>query len=545
MTNLLSWPGWPAALTMLAVAFLLVLGGQAAWRFYQARLFLLRRATSRRPHIERVRVKGVTGELFARVSLLRLARDFRLRREIASNRLHIPGTIARTVARGGWPELVYGTRRATPEYVVLIDRRSFADHQARFVQEMVGRLKDQEVFLAQYFFNVDPRLCFPEDPEAPPLTLSQLAARHPDHRLLLFLEAPHFFDSESGQLSRWAKELESWREVAVLTPERVEHWRGWERALARLFFVAPATVNGLSTLVQRNREAVSQEAASAGGRAPFPAELRLRPGRWLDRNAPGETRVEGMIAALRRYLGKQGFFWLGACAVYPEIHWNLTLHLGSTLKSEDSRHLLTEGRLATLARLPWLRHGYMPDWLRRRLISGLSWKEEAQVRTAIQELLLAELKGAADGFHLEIARMHRRSIAYLAAPILRLLSRREPSHSPLRDYTFLTFMVGRWQRKLAVQVPMQLRARLATLAVALRAGGRRALQTGDGLQEIARLTQGILAVAPGSPKVRRFGRTLRQQLDDPGPLFFNTALLVVLLGTMVLLVLVFTLLARH
>ena len=39
-------------------------------------------------------------------------------------------------------------------------------------------------------------------------------------------------------------------------------------------------------------------------------------------------------------------------------------------RARDGQPLFTEERLLRLARLPWFRHGKMPDWLRLELIDG-------------------------------------------------------------------------------------------------------------------------------------------------------------------------------
>jgi len=52
---------------------------------------------------------------------------------------------------------------------------------------------------------------------------------------------------------------------------------------------------------------------------------------------------------------------------------------------------LTEERLAKLARLPWFRYGYMPDWLREQLIKDLSLSQEDKIRTVLYKLFLTAL----------------------------------------------------------------------------------------------------------------------------------------------------------
>jgi hypothetical protein len=102
--------------------------------------------------------------------------------------------------------------------------------------------------------------------------------------------------------------------------------------------------------------------------------------RLLDAESPGEPLISRVIAALEHDLPAAAFTWLAGCAVYPEIHWGITLRIGACLIADERQ--LAE-RLPALAQLPWLRHGYMPDWLREALL--------ARLPAAAQELIRAEL----------------------------------------------------------------------------------------------------------------------------------------------------------
>jgi tetratricopeptide (TPR) repeat protein len=91
------------------------------------------------------------------------------------------------------------------------------------------------------------------------------------------------------------------------------------------------------------------------------------------------------LPALQTYLGPRVYRWLCACAVYPELHWDLTLHFGGL--SIFGPGLISEENLLRLLRLPWFRQGAIPDEIRARLIDQLTEAEERAVREAIVELL--------------------------------------------------------------------------------------------------------------------------------------------------------------
>ncbi len=110
-------------------------------------------------------------------------------------------------------------------------------------------------------------------------------------------------------------------------------------------------------------------------------------------------------------------------------------------------------QLRFLGRLPWLRHGYMPDWLRARLVSDLPRARRKSVRAVLERLLLTALDDPADAFHLDVAHDGDGERSRLAEWVLRRLARRAPEESPLRDGVVLRFMTGRRPDRLAVPLP--------------------------------------------------------------------------------------------
>jgi len=108
-----------------------------------------------------------------------------------------------------------------------------------------------------------------------------------------------------------------------------------------------------------------QAANIAPESAPFPHAVTARPDRWLELDAPPAESVEALFQSVRRYLGEESFFWLCACAAYPEIHFNLTLYLGGNLHTPEGKPIFNDERASALFRLPWMQRAYMPigcDW---------------------------------------------------------------------------------------------------------------------------------------------------------------------------------------
>jgi TonB family protein len=437
-------------------------------RWYRRRMLLQKLPSARRPLLERIVVRGAAERLYQGQTFRRTVQELRRHRQRGARELDAHVTVQATARKGGLFTPFYGARKTLPEYLILLDRASLRDQQARLEEELIKRLTEENVFVDLYYFQGEPRLCRKQEQGAPYLTLPDLAALHPEHHLLIFSDGASFINQFTGAPERWLEQFGPWPRRALLTPESPADWHYREWLLAELdFIVLPADRVGLAAL----GEAINTGAPpKLDGRAsPYPELLRERPRRWLERHAPRPVVAARLDEELRRFLGAEGYYWLCACAVYPALHWNLTLYFGQRLLANRDE---IETQLLALVRLPWFRYGQMPDWLRLRLISALTPQQEQSVRRALEELLTSALEHPTAGLPLDIApptaasEPHglRKFLHALAERLrrwrqqrnLRTLLRAEPPPSPLRDYVFLSFMSRRTHR-LSVNVPETLR----------------------------------------------------------------------------------------
>ena len=438
---------------LLLLLLPLLLAWSGSW-FWQAHQFLVRRGAAQAPELERISIAGIDENLFPAVTFLRIAQGLRRRMQIASLDLDISKTARETAGRVGWFTPVYGYRQVLPEYLVLIDRTSPDDHQARFVEAMLDRLVENGVFISGYFFKDDPRICFSITGSGQPCRLQELVGKYGQDRLIIFSDSEGLLSSQMGDLESWMAVFSAWSDRAVLTPEPSQYWGYQERQLAQQFTVLPLTIPGLVQFIHSLDLDRSPSAPSGGVKAPLPSALREQPRRWLQREPPDSGSVEQMLSSLQRYLGPDGYYWFSACAVFPLLHWDVTVYLGQSLQTEDGQTLLETQRLLDMVRLPWFRHAYMPDWLRIRLIAVLPRQQEQKIRRVLEELLVAAVQGKVSRFQLEIARKHKSVISWLVAPLLGRLSRSVSRDSPLvQDYIFRDFMVGLKPSRLSVRMP--------------------------------------------------------------------------------------------
>jgi len=427
------------------------------WWHIKARRFLEKRPDARLPRVTSLFVKGHGDELYVALAMSRTSREFRRRQTFESSALDLTETLERTVRNAGQFTPVPGSHQFQPEYLVLVDRAGFRDHMARLVDELIGRLIADGVLVARYDFRGDPRTCTPREGKGPPVSLQELVARHPDDRLLIFSDGSGLFNPLSGEIGTWVDQLARWPQRALLTPVPATAWGYHEWVLEQNeFFVVPTDPEGLEALIDRIHAESGRYSSPDEVGAPYPQILDDLSHRWLRRPEPPGEDIEKCLEQLNDYLGDLGYYWLSACAVYPAIEWDLTLYLGRSLTS-DGKPLLTEHRLVSLARLPWFRHGTMPDWLRVRLVRGLSLDRERAIRGALNQLLMGTLENPAEGFTLEVAKENRPILSTLTPPVVRRLLRLEPEDSPYRDYVFVRFLLGRKPRSPVVWLPRQLR----------------------------------------------------------------------------------------
>ncbi|MEM7305726.1 MAG: hypothetical protein AAF682_03605 [Planctomycetota bacterium] len=455
-----AWPGWLVPAGLLAVVALALASRRAWWR-QTAGEFLERRQAHGTPTVHRLRVARLAAELFEPLQLARTARTLRIHERVASDRLDVDSTVRATAEQPGGFRPVYGTRPCLPEYLALIDRASIGDQRARLVDALLDRLEAEGVFVTRYSFDGDPRVCFPAGPGARSVRLDALAARHGEHRLWLFSDGEGLVSPRSGKPVPWLGQLSAWGDRSVLTFEPPVDWGAREEALrAAGFSVLPAGEHEL--LGEGDPERVVELVQRLASELPapeLPPRFEHRRQVWLAPDPPGADEVEQGLAELRVYLGRPGMLWLAACAVYPDLHWELTLFLGHRLRAGATGAPLALETLAALTRLPWFRAGHLPEWLRVRLLDELPPGREDDVRRGLRGLLISALDGPVDGFELEIAEDDARES--VAASLWRGVAnqlRERPEAAPLHDRVFLGFMNHRHAFALPRRVGRLLRA---------------------------------------------------------------------------------------
>jgi hypothetical protein len=384
---------------LLALVPIGLLGLHLLWR-RSRRLMLLRSLAPTAARTQRVSFAAANVPYYANPELKRALAAFRRHWATPGGSLHVGRTIRATMRAGGRPELRFGMRPRTPEYVLLVDCETARDHLAAAATLLQNQFDQERVIVQRYDYYGDPRRLVAAGPRghgASQLRLLDAAAQHAGQTVLVFAEAASFFD-QHGRVHGWVGILREWGRTVILTPRPLEYWDKAEKEIEREdILVIPALSTGLETLAERLKLTVAPDAtlqrspvrSEFGDRFPandLAANLVRHRKMLLDEEAPADATIAELLIDLRGDLGDAGYSLLQALAVFPRVEPALTLFLGSNLRHKN-KPLLDEQSLLAISRLPWLRVGAMPEWLRKALVHRLSKDRLEEILDLLQTFL--------------------------------------------------------------------------------------------------------------------------------------------------------------
>ncbi|MCP4697177.1 MAG: hypothetical protein GY862_10050 [Gammaproteobacteria bacterium] len=259
--------------------------------------FLGRRPSRQKQQPQQFPVAGVDEKtIFHSIGLARDAQRLRKHEERPSQQLDIRATLEKTIRANDWFTPVYRQRKWMPEYLALIDRATFSDHQSQFADMLLVQLKAEGVVLNRYYFDCDPRYCYPEAHQLSGYTLPELFERHSEQRLLLFSDGAGLFDTLTGQPAEWLQQLRAWGEPSLFTLAAPAYWR--IRTLTEEnFLLFSANEQGMAAFAAFVENPVLGQAREEGH--GLPALLSRLPQRWLARTKPDDDALETLISQLR------------------------------------------------------------------------------------------------------------------------------------------------------------------------------------------------------------------------------------------------------
>ena len=365
----------PSSEWLIKCGLILLLAGLLSlilWILRRRRKLIARREHDRRPPFRWDFRPETKNDLVLGQELSLLVRDLKQRTETEQYLLDLPQTIRETARKGGPITFQYRRRTRPPEYLILIDQRNARNHQAQLFNLLYEAFRLEEVHAVRFYFDGDPRVCWNEDyPHK--IGLAELHGRYPEHRLLIFGSGYTFMSTRRGRLLRWARHFLQWEERALLTPQPTGAWGRRETQLSKYFVLLPAGLEGLQRLVTQ-LEAHSRE-DTAGWE-----ELGLK--------AVPPIQFQGSLReSLETHFEPNLLRWIAACALWPALHWDLTLFLGDYQGQEEAEPLLSLDTLTQLNRLPWFAEGEIPEAARRELIEYLPEEDRNRIRHEIDQVM--------------------------------------------------------------------------------------------------------------------------------------------------------------
>ncbi len=318
---------------------------------------------------------------------------------VTTARLNESATVERSARDNGLFTPVYRDLPRVPDLVVLVEFLHRSDHLAVLGETLIGRLRGAGIEVQRYAYQRHPARV--QGPRGRPLSLADLAARHPGSRLLIIGDPSPWLEPWSGRLADWSEVLALWPRRALLATRSIPG--PWRAALeASGLVLAPFGEAGLMRL------------AGHLARAPV-APLELHdpelPGLLgthvvLD-PAPEPADQQQLLSSLEAWLGPRGWLLLAAAARYPELHPGLTRVLDQALFPEEPPESRAP-RLLRLARLPWLRLGQLPAWLRLALFKRSPPPQARRFSDIYRELLVRASVDGEEEVRLPVAVPRRR-----------------------------------------------------------------------------------------------------------------------------------------
>ena len=373
-----------AAADWLVPALPLILAaGLLAWRRLRRQDVLRYRKGDADSPLRQIALAGEDDDLFTSPRLRTALRRLHTTVPVPTRRLNERATADRTARNGGLFVPVYLDLPRVPELVVLLDFHHRGDHLAGLAETLLERLRAAGVEVHRYLFQRHPARV--RGPDGRSADLAEIAARHAGARLLIVGDPAVFVDPWSDRPADWIEILALWPQRGLLSTRGAPAL--WRDALEETGLAcAPFGEAGMMRIAGHlSRTPAVAPGDRVGLRDP------LLPGRLSERSAaldevPDESGRSALLARIDAWLGPRGGLLLAAVAVYPELNPGLTRRLDLALFPADSPEIRAQ-RLLRLARLPWLRAGRLPEWLRIALSERTGAAQTRRIGDLYRELL--------------------------------------------------------------------------------------------------------------------------------------------------------------
>lgn len=385
---------WLAAILMLGIL---------TWVVLRMRVYRLQKDSN--PDVEptmNLAVRLGRAHLFAGPDMEKLMRLLRLRRNVTSRRIDVKASLRATISQGGFPVFRFGVNRIRPEYLILSEREMIGDHLPEIGRALHARMDAAQVDSWHYEFQGVPNSLRHDHIRNRHgfESVETVKRRHSDARAFLCAES---FDIASGlrRNASWVETLVGEQQPLLLNPRSKEHWHDPENEFLHAgfgsLFAGEFDARQYAGFLAKGASNDKTASYAADDEHDLPAFLAEDRDLLLSPMPIAAQEVEAIVANLEHWLDSTEMTWLRTIALFPLLHPGFT-HFSGLILSEGKG--MDAGRYLKIARLPWLRAGFMPDWLRQALVHGMTADEFAEAKSTIQSFFAPEAQRArsADDF---------------------------------------------------------------------------------------------------------------------------------------------------
>lgn len=234
--------------------------------------------------------------------------------------------------------------------IVIVEQNSLRNHQAEFVKSMFSNMA-----INIYTYETDPRILFTNKSNKK-TPLKQVLSLHTESVLLYFGSHKTWMNSQNLKIYEWTNIFKQCSSRYWFPIDAPENWGLFEENAQSIFpYIIPLNFDGLDAMVKH----ISTGENTSSVSLDFWTRKIDYVHTDINTDLPLDTIALFFDADLRA--------WIAACAIYPNINWELTLSLGKYL-STTNRNLCTENELRQLLRLDWFIKGEIPKNIRKEII---------------------------------------------------------------------------------------------------------------------------------------------------------------------------------
>jgi len=288
-------------------------------------------------------------------ALLRHFRQWRFMNNTDRTFFDIHATVKRVTTQGDTADPVYKYQRKHVEYLMIVEQNTYKNHTAAFIKSIHSTLNNNNIDVLLFTFDTDPRILYTKL-NRKKYTINQVFAQYSHAVLLYFGSASLWFDTQNYRIYPWTNLLKRWQQRYWFPDSSPDNWHLTEQTGSKIFpNVLPFSLDALKLLTNH----FLQNSQTSG----------FTPEHWKNDFDYALTDVNTQIPldVIALHFHPLVRVWIAACAVYPEVSWDLTLELGKILSHEEY-NLCSAENILQLLRLDWFKLGYIPPEIRFALM---------------------------------------------------------------------------------------------------------------------------------------------------------------------------------